>query len=121
MYPTQKDFSPRLALAYSPQSTSGISNWLFGGAGKTSIRAGAGIFYDLFGQGLIRDYDATALGFSTLLTPPASPLNPLSSASTAPRFTGFYDLPASALPPAPKGGFPQTYPCLLYTSDAADE
>ena len=121
LYPTQKDFSPRLALAYSPQSNSGLSKWLFGGPGKTSIRAGAGIFYDLFGQGLIRDYDATALGFSTLLTPPASPLNPLSSALTAPRFTGFYDLPASALPPAPKGGFPQTYPDIFGTTNSIDQ
>ena len=110
LYPTQKDFSPRLALAYSPQYTSGLSHWLFGGPGKTSIRAGAGIFYDLFGQGLIRDFDTGELGFSTQLQSIVSPLDPLSSSTTAPRFTGFYDLPPSALRPAPPGGFPQTYP-----------
>jgi hypothetical protein len=121
LYPTQKDFSPRLAVAYSPQSNDGLSRWLFGGPGRTSIRAGAGVFYDLFGQGLIRDYDATALGFSTQLTPPASPLNPLSVAATAPRYTGYNDIPPSALPPAPKGGFPQTYPDILGVTNSIDE
>ncbi|HYM08730.1 MAG TPA: hypothetical protein VEU11_19420, partial [Terriglobales bacterium] len=121
LYPTQRDWSPRLALAYSPQSNSGLAKWLFGGAGKTSIRAGAGIFYDLFGQGLIRDFDSSELGFSTQLSPPVSPLNPESSSSTAPRFTGFYQIPASTLPPAPKGGFPQTYPDVFAISNSIDQ
>jgi hypothetical protein len=44
--PTQwHNFSPRLGLAYSPSSTSGILGKLFGGPGKTSIRAGAGLYY----------------------------------------------------------------------------
>ena len=41
--PTQwKNFGPRLGLAYSP----GWGGWLTGGPGKTSIRAGFGIYYD---------------------------------------------------------------------------
>lgn len=121
LYETRRDFSPRIALAYSPQSDSGLAKWLFGGPGKTSIRTGFGMFYDLFGQGLIRDYDAAALGFSTQLTPPPSPNSPLSFAATAPRFTGFYDLPSSVLPPAPAGGFPQTYPNSLAVTNAIDQ
>jgi hypothetical protein len=121
LYPTQKDFSPRLAFVYSPQSNSGFSHRLFGGPGRTSIRAGAGIFYDLFGQGLIRDYDAAAFGFSTQLQSVTSPLDPLSNSSTAPRFTGFYDLPASALSPPPKGGFPQTYPDAFGITNSIDQ
>lgn len=40
--PTQwKDFGPRLGIAYSPNW-----GWLTGGPGKTSIRAGFGIYYD---------------------------------------------------------------------------
>lgn len=120
LYATQRDFSPRLALAYSPQGDGGLSRWLFGGPGKTSIRAGYGLFYDLFGQGLIRDFDASALGFSTQFTPPPSPNSPLSSVATAPRYTGFYDLPVSALPPAPKGGFPQIYPNALAVTNSVD-
>jgi hypothetical protein len=120
LYGTQRDLAPRFALAYSPQSTGGIGKWLFGGPGKTSIRAGVGMFYDLFGQGLIRSYDSSALGFSTQLSPPTSPLSPLSNSSTAPRFTGFYDLPVANLPPAPAGGFPQTYPAVYATTNIVD-
>lgn len=44
--PTQwKNFSPRLGIAYSPSSDSGLAGKLFGGPGKTSIRAGAGLYY----------------------------------------------------------------------------
>ncbi|HXY52930.1 MAG TPA: carboxypeptidase regulatory-like domain-containing protein [Terriglobales bacterium] len=44
--PTQwHNFSPRLGLAYSPSASSGFLGKLFGGAGKTSIRAGAGLYY----------------------------------------------------------------------------
>jgi len=44
--PTQwHNFSPRLGLAYSPNASSGILGALFGGPGKTSIRAGAGLYY----------------------------------------------------------------------------
>ena len=32
----------------------GLSKFLFGGPGKTSIRAGWGMYYDLFGSGLMR-------------------------------------------------------------------
>lgn len=37
-----KDFGPRLGIAWSPEG----GNWLTGGAGKTSIRAGYGIYYN---------------------------------------------------------------------------
>lgn len=44
--PTQYDnFSPRLGIAYSPTWDSGFLGKLTGGPGKTSIRAGFGIFY----------------------------------------------------------------------------
>jgi hypothetical protein len=39
------NFAPRLGLAYSPGSSGGALGKLFGGPGKTSIRAAAGIFY----------------------------------------------------------------------------
>jgi carboxypeptidase family protein len=44
--PTQwHNFSPRLGLAYSPSTSSGILGKLFGGPGRTSIRLGAGLYY----------------------------------------------------------------------------
>src|SRR4029077_20270522 len=41
-------FSPRVGLAYSPNVSDGFLSKLTGGPGKTSIRAGAGIFYSAF-------------------------------------------------------------------------
>jgi hypothetical protein len=47
--PTQyHDFAPRLGIAYSPSVTTGLLNKIFGGPGKTSVRAAAGIFYTTF-------------------------------------------------------------------------
>jgi len=42
------NFAPRLGLAYSPSSDSGMLGKLTGGPGKTSIRAGWGLFYATF-------------------------------------------------------------------------
>jgi hypothetical protein len=42
---TWKNFAPRLGLAWSPNVSDGILGKLFGGPGKTSIRAAAGIYY----------------------------------------------------------------------------
>jgi hypothetical protein len=42
------DFAPRVGFAYSPSSSSGVLEKLFGGPGKTSIRAGFGIFFTAF-------------------------------------------------------------------------
>lgn len=42
------NFSPRLGIAYSPNWSRGWAGKLFGGPGKTSLRAGYGIFYTAF-------------------------------------------------------------------------
>ena len=104
LYPFhRKDFEPRVAIAYSPQVSDGFLGRLFGGPGKTSIRAGFGMFYDNFGQGIIRLYDSAALGFSTALQTQSDEF----SLETAPRFTSLLAIPAGTLQPAPPGGFPQ--------------
>jgi hypothetical protein len=41
-----KAFAPRIGMAYSPNFTSGPLSALFGSGGKTSIRAGWGLFYN---------------------------------------------------------------------------
>src|SRR6266850_700936 len=41
-----KSFAPRIGLAWSPGASDGILGKLFGGPGKSSIRAGFGIFYN---------------------------------------------------------------------------
>ena len=42
------DFAPRLGLAYAPKASSGLLGHLLGGPGKTSIRAGYGVFFTAF-------------------------------------------------------------------------
>ncbi len=42
------NFTPRLGIAYSPAASEGLLGRIFGGPGKTSIRAGAGMFYTSF-------------------------------------------------------------------------
>jgi hypothetical protein len=42
------DFAPRLGIAYSPSVDDGFMKKLTGGPGKTSIRAGWGLFYSTF-------------------------------------------------------------------------
>lgn len=53
--PDWNNFAPRIALAYSPGFTEGMLGKIFGGSGKTSIRVGAGIFYDRVGGPLAFD------------------------------------------------------------------
>jgi hypothetical protein len=118
LYPFQTDWAPRIAVAYSPRGTSGLSKLLFGGSDRTSIRAGWGIYYDAFGQGLERSL-SSAVGFSsTVQTGPGEPIG-----APTPRFTGFYSLPPlSAFPPIPAGGFPQTPgPGLLAQATTLDD
>lgn len=43
----KKNFAPRLGLAYSPDYKSGILHTLFGDSGKSSIRAGFSMAYDV--------------------------------------------------------------------------
>lgn len=46
IYPTDyKNFGPRVGIAYSPGFSDGLPGKLFGGPGKTSIRAAFGIYY----------------------------------------------------------------------------
>jgi hypothetical protein len=55
--PYHKGFAPRLALAYSPAYDSGLLKSIFGGVGKSSLRLGAGLDYDLIGQSIAVDSD----------------------------------------------------------------
>lgn len=107
LYPYhKKNFAPRISLAYSPSPSEGWRRWLFGGPGKTSIRAGWGMLYDLFGSGLMKRADDRAPGFSfRLFTPGVS-----FSSVTAPRFTGLFNIPTGFLPPPPQPSWPVTLP-----------
>jgi Carboxypeptidase regulatory-like domain len=104
--PDYKDFAPRLALAYSPDFDHGIGNFLFGSAGRSSIRLGAGIFYDNVGQPIAVDSDLNGSpGTATSLIDGSQQFclggNVCPSTSTpAPRFSGTCSLTAGC------SGFP---------------
>ncbi len=61
-----KNLGPRVALAWSPSYDSGVLGDIFGGAGKSSLRAGFGIVYDRIGEGLLDTFDQNgSFGLST--------------------------------------------------------
>ncbi len=98
-WPKKKfDFAPRLAVVYSPNS-------------KTSIRAGAGIYFDHYGEAITSSLSSEAsFGLSTTYTNPAG----VQGFETAPRFTGPNNIPAIPLPTAPQSAkFPFTPPALF--------
>jgi hypothetical protein len=107
-----KNFGPRLAIAYSPSGSTGLFKSLFGGPGKSSIRAGFGIVYDHFGEPLIDTYDASgAFGLNTVVTNAAS----VQTVDGSARFTGLHDIPVASangqlLAPPPTAPFPFTPP-----------
>jgi precorrin-6B methylase 2 len=47
LVPQRNRFAPRVGLAFSPTKANGILGRIIGGPGKTSIRAGYGIFYSV--------------------------------------------------------------------------
>ena len=53
-----KSFAPRIGLAWSPSAKDGPLAALFGGPGKTSIRAGFGIFYNPIEQLVMEQFSA---------------------------------------------------------------
>jgi Carboxypeptidase regulatory-like domain/TonB dependent receptor len=85
----RNNFAPRISIAYAPTST-------------TSIRAGAGIAYDQYGNDLVAN--AASLGAAGLSTQLGFPTS--YDFSNSPRLSG--GLPG--LPAAPAGGFPFTLP-----------
>jgi hypothetical protein len=122
-YPEHNNFAPRVAFAYSPKGDSGISRFLFGGAGKTSIRMGAGMYYDVVGQPLAALISSSSFGLATSLSTPPNQYD----STQLPRFTGFNSLPASTpgaplfLQPAPPAGFPATYPSSFAIASSLDD
>ncbi len=114
-----KNLAPRFAVAWSPAADSGWMRKLTGGPGKTSIRAGAGIYYDHFGEGIVNTFDRQgSFGLTTLIDNPAgtqdvdnSPRFATPDIHTIPTLSGACaNPPCNILPPAPSGGFPVVPP-----------
>lgn len=91
-WPKQKlNIAPRVAVVYSPDP-------------RTSIRAGAGMYFDHYGEALTNRF--STLGSFGLSSQFESPANTVGY-ETAPRFTGPHDLPNLPVPPSPGT---QSYP-----------
>jgi hypothetical protein len=91
---SKNNFAPRFALAYAPDN-------------KTSIRLGAGIYYDHFGEGLVNIFDQNGeFGLSTAVTNPAASF----SDATSPRFTSRTALPFNNGPVPATTTYPYTAP-----------
>lgn len=120
MYGTQDDnFAPRLGMAWSPHPSGGWLKDLFGD-GQSSIRGGAGIYYDFFGPELALNYsDSASFGLSSSVSNPAQGL----TLAEVPRVTSMNVIPTTAnnsagqagqgismVPGAPSSTYPTTYP-----------
>ncbi|HLK04026.1 MAG TPA: carboxypeptidase regulatory-like domain-containing protein [Candidatus Acidoferrum sp.] len=103
--PDRKDFSPRIALAWSPSFSSGLLSAIFGSGGKSSIRAGYGLVFDHFGAAIVNTFDTSgSFGLSSNISNTAG----VPTTTTSPRFVGISTIPNGLLPTAPAGGFPAT-------------
>jgi hypothetical protein len=110
-FPMNKNnFAPRLAIAFAPSP-------------RTSFRAGAGIFFDHYGEGMINTISSRAsYGLSTSITNPASVFGIEGNCAVfnkttcpnpaAPRYMARNTLPNIDLGQAPPttAAFPYTYP-----------
>jgi len=112
-----RDFSPRVAVAWAPDTGEGWASKILGRKDQFSVRAGYSITYDHFGIPIVNSFDQHgSFGLSTDLGNPAGVVTP----ANAPRFTCL--IGASCLPapcaslndpgclfgPTPSGGFPVT-------------
>jgi hypothetical protein len=116
LYDNLKNWSPRVAIAFTPEGRDGLSRKLFG-QGKTVIRAGWGIYYDVFGAGLIRAFDASALGLSTNIPNTSGRLQ----VADVPRYVDPFTIPQSLVTPAPPAVFPIEQPNLFQITNSLDD
>jgi hypothetical protein len=99
------NFAPRFAIAYSPHAASGLWHTILGDAGKSSIRAGYGLYFDHFGEGVVNTFDTQgSWGLTTTISNPAG----VTTVDNAPRFKGL--LGAANLPPSPGVPSPHGFP-----------
>jgi hypothetical protein len=100
-----KNVAPRFAIAYAPHADGGFWHTILGDKGKSSIRAGYGIYYDHFGEGVVNTFDRQgSWGLSTTISNPAGVLG----VDTTPRYTGL--LGTANLPPSPGVPSPHGFP-----------
>src|SRR6266702_4536666 len=102
LVPQRNRFSPRLGLAYSPSTSGGWLGRFLGGPGKTSIRAGFGMFFSVIeGNTIAIDEPQPPYGLS--YTSPAPPVfsEPFRSAADGSVHTTPTNLPPCFCNPFP--------------------
>src|SRR5580704_5646941 len=116
-----KDFSPRIAVAWAPDTGDGWVSKILGKKDQFSIRGGYSIMYDHFGVPIVNSFDQHgSFGLSTDLGNPAGVV----TVANAPRFTCLVpgtsgqsclptpcanlNNPGCLLGPTPSGSFPVT-------------
>ena len=111
-HPDWRDFAPRVGIAYNPSFTGGVLGRLLGDR-KTSIRAGAGMYYDRVASTLSFEIDEASEIFATSTTQSfgtsgdavASLLtNPPNGLLGSPRFTSISTPPTPPAPGVPGSG-----------------
>ena len=117
----RKNFSPRIAVAWAPDTGDGWASKILGKKDQFTVRAGYSIMYDHFGIPVVNSFDQHgSFGLSTLLGNSAGSV----TASDAPRFTCLtpsspgqsclpppcanLNNPGCLFGPTPTGGFPNT-------------
>jgi hypothetical protein len=99
--------APRLAFAWSPKAESGLAQRLFGGAGKSAIRGGYGMYYDHFGQGVVDSFDRNgSFGLTTTIQNPIGQY----TVDSSPRFIAPNTIPQELIASPPTGAFPKLAP-----------
>jgi hypothetical protein len=98
----KNNFQPRVAVAWSPNYSSGLLHSIFGDGGKSVLRGGFAITNDYYGQALAVDWDLNnTLGFTSNYTTPANTYDTVAG-NLAPLFTGFnqdvHSLPKVVVP-----------------------
>ena len=89
------DIGPRLGIAYAPTASTGFLHSIFGDSGKSSIRAGFGIYYTNIEGSSVYSLSAPPYGYHYI-----SPAPPLFSMPFITRSSGFNNEQRFPLPPA---------------------
>jgi hypothetical protein len=88
------NFAPRLAIVYAPNE-------------KTSVRAGFGMYFDHYGEGIVNTFDQFgSFGLSTSISNPAG----VYTTENAPRFTGVHNVTSSGCEQPASVTYPYTAP-----------
>jgi hypothetical protein len=94
------NFAPRLAIAYSPND-------------KTSIRAGFGLYFDHYGEGITNTFDQHgSFGLNSSVESPSN----VYTFENAPRFTGVHNVPSNGIPQPNPITYPYTYPATNFAT-----